>query len=328
MLIIFLLSEISFSGVGDIMMGNGNGGVIPPNFGEELFINCKPFFKDIDIVFGNLEGPITDYKIPTKIEDKKTRFAFRMPKNLANNLKEAGFNILSIVNNHTMDFGIKGYNDTKNILEELRIKYASFDNIASFEIRGFKICITAFSFSGNKSFLNLEESLKEIDSLSKIFDIVIISVHGGKEGKNATNIKNEMEYFHGEKRGNLIQFAHLAIDKGADLIIMHGPHVPRALEIYKDRLIAYSLGNFCTYGGIDVSGIQGFAPLIIVRMKENGEFIEGKIISFKQDYLTFPYLDVDKGALNLIKKLSYEDFPETSPFFDGESFKKRSKNED
>lgn len=323
MIIFLLINEITFAGVGDIMMGNANGGIIPKNNGKELFLNCKPFFENIDIVFGNLEGPITDYNIPKKIEDKKTRYAFRMPEKLAINLKDAGFNVLSIVNNHSLDFGIKGYNDTKKLLEEIGIKYASYEDIATFEIKGVKICITAYSFSGKKSILNLDKAMSEIYFLSKTYDIVIVSVHGGKEGKDATRTKNEMEYFLGEKRGNLIQFSHLAIDNGADLVVMHGPHVPRALEIYKDRLIAYSLGNFCTYAGINVSGIQGLAPLLLVNMKEDGEFISGRIISFKQEYCVPPYLDNEKGALNLIKKLSYEDFPQTSPLFEGDCFRKR-----
>ncbi len=322
-MIIFLIGVITFAGVGDIMMGNCNGGILPKNEGRELFINCKPFFENIDIVFGNLEGPITDWTIPTKIEDKKTKFAFRMPKILAKNLKDAGFNVLSIVNNHTMDFGIKGYEDTKKVLDEIGIKYASFEEIATFEIRGIKICITAYSFSGKKSIIEINEAMKEINSLSRTYDIVIVSVHGGKEGANATKTKNEMEYFLGEKRGNLILFSRSAIDNGADLVVIHGPHVPRALEIYKDRLIAYSLGNFCTYAGINVSGIQGLAPLLLVNMNDDGTLISGRIISFKQEYCVPPYIDNEKGALNLIKKLSYEDFSETSPLFEDDCFRKK-----
>uniref|UniRef100_A0A7C4Y5I9 CapA family protein n=1 Tax=candidate division WOR-3 bacterium TaxID=2052148 RepID=A0A7C4Y5I9_UNCW3 len=325
MLLLIIIHDITFTGVGDIMLGNAHNGVLPDKR-IFLFENCKKFFRDIDIVFGNLEGPITDYNIPEKDEDKKNRYAFRMPERLGKQLKDAGFNVLSIVNNHIFDFGLKGYNDTKRILDSLGIKYASCDDIARFKINGKKICLTGFSFSNKKSFLNLEVSLNEIKLLSDSFDIVIVSIHGGKEGKDAIRTKNDMEYFLGEKRGNLVQFSHLAIENGADLVIIHGPHVPRGLEIYKNRLIAYSLGNFCTYGGIDVSGISGLAPLLIVRLKDDGEFISGRVISFKQEYLKPPYLDKDNGALNLIKKLSLEDFPSTSPFFEGDSFLKREEN--
>jgi hypothetical protein len=118
-----------------------------------------------------------------------------------------------------------------------------------------------------------------------------------------------------EPRGNLIQFAHEAIERGADLILAHGPHVPRAVEIYQDRLIAYSLGNFCTYRGMSLDKEKGYAPLLWVELGRNGEFVRGRIFSFIQFPPGVPKRDGEERAWALIKKLSQEDFPETSPFF-------------
>ena len=114
-----------------------------------------------------------------------------------------------------------------------------------------------------------------------------------------------------EPRGNVVQFAHSVIDSGADLVIGHGPHVPRALELYKNRLIAYSLGNFCTYGIISIKNQAGYAPVLKVTLNAAGEFTAGKIISFIQKYPGFPVPDRQDRAFKLIKYLTQTDFPAT-----------------
>ena len=108
-----------------------------------------------------------------------------------------------------------------------------------------------------------------------------------------------------------MRFARSVIDQGADLVIGHGPHVPRALELYQDKLIAYSLGNFCTYGIISIKQEKGLAPVLSVDLDENGDFVRGKIYSFKQKYPGFPLPDKSNSAARLMKRLSETDFPES-----------------
>ena len=96
--------------------------------------------------------------------------------------------------------------------------------------------------------------------LAATHDIVIVSFHGGAEGNGAEMLPFAREIFAGEDRGNVVEFAHAMVDAGADLVLGHGPHVVRPMELYRDRLIAYSLGNFATYYGISVEGIRGIAP--------------------------------------------------------------------
>ncbi|MBK6538123.1 MAG: CapA family protein [Ignavibacteria bacterium] len=115
-----------------------------------------------------------------------------------------------------------------------------------------------------------------------------------------------------EDRGNVYEFAHEVIDAGADIVFGHGPHVPRAMELYKDKIIAYSLGNFCTYGKFSLSGPQGIAPLLKVYIDTNGNFIKGNIYSFKQINRGFPVLDYETNAVKIIKELTEKDFPESS----------------
>lgn len=313
---------ITVAAVGDIMMGTDYPfPKLPIKDGKFLFQEARNFLRKADIVFGNLEGPLYDGdSLAKKVNNPRDAYFFRTPPGYVKNLVDAGFSVISLANNHSGDFGHKGMSLTKKVLAAAGIKYSSkAGEVAEFEIHGLKLGLAAFSFGPPpRSIIYPEEALAEIDLLSKKYDLLILSIHGGKEGGTALRTEDEFEYFLEEPRGNLFQFAHAAIEKGADLILVHGPHVPRALEIYQDRLIAYSLGNFCTYRGMSLDQEKGYAPLLWVELGRNGEFVRGKIFSFVQPPPGGPKRDEKERAWALMKKLSQEDFPETSPFF-GES---------
>jgi hypothetical protein len=139
-------------------------------------------------------------------------------------------------------------------------------------------------------------------------DIVIVSFHGGAEGTDVTNLPFAEEEYYDEPRGDVVLFARRMVDAGADLVIGHGPHVVRAMERYKDRLIAYSLGNFATYYGISVAGIKGIAPILITTLDGEGRFVNGEIVSTIQLRPAGPSIDEKQRALHLIRGLSVEDF--------------------
>jgi poly-gamma-glutamate capsule biosynthesis protein CapA/YwtB (metallophosphatase superfamily) len=314
-------SVITVAAVGDIMMGTDYPfPKLPNKDGRLLFEEAKGFLRKADIVFGNLEGPLYEGDTPAKKVKDKESYVFRTPPRYVKNLVDAGFNVVSLANNHAGDFGDKGMSSTKMVLDAAGIKYSSKGGeVAEFEVNGLKLGLAAFSFGPPpRSIVHPKQALEEIDLLSKKYDLLILSIHGGKEGGTALRTENEFEYFLDEPRGNLIQFAHEAIDRGADLILVHGPHVPRAVEIYQDRLIAYSLGNFCTYRGMSLDKEKGYAPLLWVELGRKGEFVRGKISSFIQVPPGGPKKDHGERAWALIKRLSQEDFPQTSPFF-GES---------
>ncbi len=313
-------SGITVAAVGDIMMGTDYPSAkLPRRDGRLLFEEAKGVLRKADVVFGNLEGPLTDETFPAKkAKEEKDAYFFRTPPKYVENLVNAGFNVVSLANNHAGDFGKKGVSSTKKALAAAGIKYSSkAGEVAEFEINGLKLGLAAFSFgSPPRSIVYPEDALTEISLLSKKYDLLVLSIHGGKEGGEALRTENESEYFLDEPRGNLIQFSHEAIERGADLILVHGPHVPRALEIYQDRLIAYSLGNFCTYRGMNLEKERGYAPLLWVELGQKGEFVRGRIFSFFQVPPGGPRRDEEERAWALMKKLSQEDFPETSPFFD------------
>src|SRR5690606_39579114 len=101
------------------------------------------------------------------------------------------------------------------------------------------------------------------------------------------------------------------IDAGADVVFGHGPHVTRAIEVYNNRFIAYSLGNFCTYKGINVAGVNGLAPIVKIFTSRSGEFLKGEVIPTVQSHATGVQIDPNGTVIKIIQELSKKDFPDS-----------------
>lgn len=312
---------ITVSAVGDIMMGTTYPkDTLSADGGKKLFKHSKEYIQAADIRFGNLEGTLYDGDITA--DSKATganRYLFRTPTTYAPLLTDAGFNVLSIANNHAMDFGTDGIESTKNALKAQGIQYSSKrgKEVARFNIRGITVALIACDYySGRRSIKTPEDTYAEIRELKKMYDIVIVTAHAGAEGRGAERVTNTAEIFLGENRGNSVEFARTAIDNGASLILMHGPHVPRGMEVYKGKLIAYSLGNFVTGRGINIQDYNGVAPLLRVQLDRKGNFAQGHLASFRQVRDSGAVYDNTNYALTFMSKLSELDFPQTMPQFD------------
>jgi len=183
-----------------------------------------------------------------------------------------------------------------------------------FKIDRKKIAVIPFSFEeGSNSINDIEQAKKIITDEKKNYDIVIVSFHGGAEGKSAQHVRDFNEKFLEENRGNVLRFAHSVIDAGASLVIGHGPHVLRAMELYKNKLIAYSMGNFLTYGNFNIQGITGVSAILTIDIDTNtGDYIKGYITPVVQKSHGVPYYDYDKKGIKIIQQLIKEDFPKSS----------------
>ena len=306
---------LNITAVGDIMIGSAYPSTtnLPPNDGINSFKNVKDFLKG-DIVFGNLEGCFLNSGKSTKCKDTigNSCFAFRMPERYAGIIRDAGFNLLSIANNHVGDFGLKGRKKTVEILDSLNIAYAGLQSYPStiFEKDSIKYAFCAFAPNENTvSINNLDSAKALVMELKKQANIVIVSFHGGAEGSRFEHVPRANEVFYKENRGNVYEFAHTVIDAGADVVLGHGPHVTRAVEVYKNKFIAYSLGNFCTYGMFNLKGVNGIAPLVQLKTTTTGDFISAKVISIRQDKLKGLTLDPNNSAFEKLKSLTNTDFP-------------------
>ena len=312
-----LPDTIRITAVGDIMMGTNfpDPKYLPPNGGRHLLDSVSSYLQDSDVTFGNLEGVVLDEGgTPKYCKNPDVCYLFRSPTSYVDHLKNAGFDVVSIANNHAGDFGDIGRKSTMDNLDSAGIYYAGLltHPYVIFEKDSIRYGMIAFApNTGTVSINDTDNAIRLVQEVDSLVDILIISFHGGAEGKNHRNITRETEYYYGEDRGNVYEFSHTLIDHGADLILGHGPHVTRAMEVYKNRFIAYSLGNFCTYARFNLRGSNGLAPILKVELSEEGEFYSGEIIPIIQVGSGIPIIDSQKRVITEIQELIGTDFPES-----------------
>lgn len=307
--------------VGDIMMGTNfpNASYLPPE-GVKLLDPLADILKSGDVTFGNLEGTLLNEGGDLKnCSDWSKCYAFRQPEYFADELKLAGFDLLSVANNHLGDFGDPGRTNTLKVLGEKGFAYAGQESRPwdTLTVNGIKIGLTAFAPNTGCLRITDYERVKEIvGELNATCDVVIVSFHGGAEGSSKTHITRKTEIFYGEDRGNVYEFARVAIDAGADVILGHGPHVTRAIDCYKGKFITYSMGNFCTYHRFNLNGVNGIAPVYRLTLKRDGTFVRGEVISIKQLGEGGPIPDDQNGAYGQVQMLTKADLPELNVRFE------------
>jgi len=241
--------ELVLAFVGDIMFDKTVAGFIKSKGGDYIFQGYEKYFKESDIVFGNLETSMSDRGQPAQGKE----YTFRSSPKVIPFLKKNNFTALSIANNHVLDYGTTAFNDAMKIMKENGISYGgggsnkkeALEGVV-IEKKGIKIGFIAFTkvtpsadwYAGAKKpgiigayKVHEAEVLKAVKDLNSRCDIMVVSLHWGKEGSAVV-------------RNQDIELAHKLVDSGADVIMGHHPHVVQSIELYKDKLIIYSLGNF------------------------------------------------------------------------------------
>jgi Bacterial capsule synthesis protein PGA_cap len=307
---------IRVAAVGDIMMGTTfPESILPPEDGATLFRSVAPLLAGHDVVFGNLEGPLTDAslspKCPKPRRNGRPCFAFRTPPRYAARLAEAGFTAVNVANNHSLDFGIEGLDNTLDVLDAAGIEAVGGERVAVFTIGEKSVAVAGFSYSFRTRYvhplLDVEAAREIVAKLKSGYDLVIVSFHGGAEGAGAMRVTDAEEEFLGERRGNVVRFARAVVDAGADLVVGHGPHVPRAIEVYRGKLIAYSLGNFAVYSMFNIKGPSGLGYVLQVELDpETGDVVRFRTPSVALRPPGIPDPDPSGKAEVLLRKLSEE----------------------
>lgn len=308
---------ISIVGVGDVMLGTTYPvNFLPPADGRKLLSPVAAHLKNAQLTFGNYEGTLFNGEgVPKKCEDSTRCFAFKTPEQYVAHLRAAGFSVMSVANNHSGDFGEEGRNRTMEVSKNGGIAACGADKkpTAIVEKNGVKYGIAAFAPNvGTASINDYKTARRLVSYLDSVCDIVVVSFHGGGEGLAYQHVPRQKELFLGENRGDVYTFARVVIDAGADVVFGHGPHVARAVDLYKGRFIAYSLGNFATYGRFNLKGEAGLAPLVKVSVDRNGKFLKGMIIPIRQYGNGGPQLDKKRTVIRKIQQLTAQDFPDSS----------------
>lgn len=243
----YLSEEVSFVAVGDISYSRAVGRIVAKQKDINYpFLKISDYFKGADLVFGNLETPITEGREIFDFE-----MVFRSDLGTEQALKQAGFSILSLANNHTPNFGEQGLKDTFRYLDMAGIKHIGAgineeeaNQPVYIEKKGIKFAFLAYNDSdvvpasyeadnnhAGTAFMRIDKMTEAVKMAKQKADFVIVSMHSGIE-------------YTGKPDNSQVNFAHAAVDAGADLIIGHHPHVVQMAEQYKGKYIFYSLGNF------------------------------------------------------------------------------------
>ena len=304
--------NIVVTAVGDIMLGStypASRG-LPPQDGATMLRDVTPLLTPGDITFGNLEGPMLEGGSTSKCRpDSRSCFAFRVPTRYGRYLKEAGFNLMSLANNHASDFGAEGRESTRRVLDRLGIAHAGGDrnDIPYLKVKGRRIAVVAFAFNNVSYNVNdIEAAKRVVERVKAKSDLVLVSFHAGAEGAAAQHVPHGTEIFLDEPRGDSRAFTHAVIDAGADLLLGSGPHVVRGMEVYRNRLIVYSLGNFA-FHGFGFNGPTGLSVVLAVDVAADGRFLGGRIYPLKEGQ-DGPYKDKAGAIIPIVRQLSRDDF--------------------
>jgi poly-gamma-glutamate capsule biosynthesis protein CapA/YwtB (metallophosphatase superfamily) len=263
-----------------------------------------------DLVLGNLEGTLTSRGSSKCAAGSSSCFSFKAPPSYAQLLRQAGFTIVNLANNHALDSGAVGQADTVAAVRKAGLLTTGRPGeIAYASIRGVRVAVLGFApYPWAQSLLNLPAAQRLVRKADEWADLVVVTMHAGAEGADHQHVRPGTEWFLGENRGNSIAFAHAVVRAGADLVAGSGPHVLRGMEWYRGRLIAYSLGNFVGYQTLATRGVSGVTGILQVTLGRNGSWVAGDLVALTLAPDGIPRPDRGEAAYGIVRTLSKQDF--------------------
>jgi poly-gamma-glutamate capsule biosynthesis protein CapA/YwtB (metallophosphatase superfamily) len=295
---------VTIAWVGDIaMVASGDGGA-------SFFSQSVREQLEGGLVVGNLEGTLASGGQSKCGPSSSDCFAFRAPASYGRVLKQAGFTLMNLANNHAFDYGTEGQAETIAALRAARLRFTGRPGqIAFLQVGATKVAVIGFApYPWAQSLTNIAAARQIVRRAVSKARIVVCVMHAGAEGSDHQHVRPGTEYFLGENRGNPVAFSHAVIDAGADLVLGSGPHVLRGMEWYHGRLIAYSLGNFLGNGTLAIDGVLGVSGVLHATLRANGTWASGDLTPIRLVSPGIPEIDPVEAAHGIVRKLSREDF--------------------
>lgn len=305
-------TEIQIGWVGDTTPGSRYG--MPPNGGRALFAKVRDELQAPDLMIANLEGTYSTGG-PSKCDgvDSSLCFAFQAPPSYANALAWSGIDLVNLANNHSFDYFQRGLDQTTQALDAAGVAYTGLpDQVTVVDVKGVRVASIGFSpYSWSPSVNDIPGAVQLVERAAEQADVVVVLIHAGAEGSDKIHTPKGAEFAFGESRGDSRAFAHAVIDAGADLVLGSGPHVIRGIERYKNRLIAYSLGNFAGWRNFGLGGNLSLSGLLTVRVTAEGRPQGGRWQSLLVVSPGVPVVDSGNSSARLVRQLSASDFGRT-----------------
>ncbi len=250
--------EITLLAIGDIMLGRYVENLMNSNTDNYPFEKIADLLDSVDLTVGNLEGPI----VANHSQTPNGSLSFSFQPKTAQTLTENNIDIVTLSNNHTLDRGVSGYLETISYLDNAAVEHfghsSQINESSHLHKEEFGLEIDFLGFNATSSGFDNQAALKMITDLKNDDSFIIISIHWGSEYQLSSNQTQK-------------GLAHSFIDAGADLILGHHPHVVQEIELYNDKLIFYSLGNFIFDQYFSENTQQGLAVKITLN-KETANY--------------------------------------------------------
>ncbi|GAB3998884.1 hypothetical protein GCM10029992_26050 [Glycomyces albus] len=273
--------------------------------------NGAGFFEGVteeltgDVVIANMEGALSTLEFDKCGGGQCTYF--RLPGEYAEVFAEAGFDVLNLANNHGWDAGPDGAAETEEAVTGVGMELAGMkDEVVTVEAQGLTVAVVGFApYAFYTDVRDLDAVAALVQEARSSADLVVATAHLGAEGTDHRHVPEGVENYLGENRGDTRAFGHTCVDAGADLVVGHGPHVLRGMELYNGKLIAYSLGNFG--GGQNLfarDGHLGDSGILKVDFNEDGSLAAGRIVPSRMDDRGYPQLDAEGAAIASLNELA------------------------
>ena len=277
---------------------------------SSLFTGVRGPLRSADIAIGNLEGTLSVGGSSKCGAGSSGCFAFQSPPRSAALLRGAGFDDLNVANNHAFDYGSSGQAQTLRALARYRLRWSGRPGqITVLRSHGVRVAILGFApYPWSQSLTNIPAAQRLVRRAAARADLVVAVLPAGAEGTDHQHVPRGTEYYLGENRGDERRFSHALVYAGADLVLASGPHVLRGLQSFRDKLIAYSLGNFATAGhALSTGGVLGESAILVVTMSSDGSLVSGKFLPV-QMYGGEPHRVHGSYTIERVNALSHQDF--------------------
>lgn len=300
-------NSITINWVGDIAFSTQHG--LPRGGAYGALRPLRRALSFGHLTFGNLEGTLGSGGT-TKCSGSANCYAFQAPPGYARGFAKLGFDLMNHANNHSFDAGAAGQRETLQTLSRARVRHTGRPGqITYMRARGLRVAVLGFApYIWSASLLDIAAARRSVRRAGRRADLVVVLMHAGAEGSDKTHVPFGNEYAYGENRGNTRKFSHAVIAAGADLVLGSGPHVLRGIERYRNRLIAYSLGNFAGPNTFASGGILDLTGVLRVKLHRKGYVLGGRWISALLQGRGIPRKDNSHSAARFVRNLSKADF--------------------
>ena len=279
----------------------------PPS---SIFAGVRGPLRQANVAIGNLEGTLSTGAGSKCGAGSSGCYAFQAPPRSAALLRGAGFDDLNVANNHAFDYGASGQRQTLSALAHYRLRWSGRPHqITILRSHGVRVAVLGFApYPWAQSLLDIPAAQALVRKAAARADLVVAVLHAGAEGTDHQHVPRGSEYYLGENRGDERRFSHALVYAGADLVLASGPHVLRGLQLFHDKLIAYSLGNFAMCGhALSMNGVLGQSGVLVVTLDASGSLDSGRFLPV-QMVSGLPRLVQGSDIVQRVNALSHTDF--------------------